>query len=285
MTEDLKRQQQGGRGDTRAAARNHRHATVDADMRTRFTREARAVAALNHPNIVTIHEVDEFGGRPYFAMEHVAGESLRDVIKKGKLGVDDAVQLTMGICEGLHEAHSAGIVHRDIKPGNIIVDKVGKPRIVDFGLATIKGADLGTKLQNAGIGVVNEEASLVDEFGFSSSAIATASATTITVVDGTHYVTSSFGVGDLAISSSAIPLVSVDGTIALDLNVLADTKDGGKTLAVLESGGRRWDADTSAGRRVLLPWASEGVNFTTLTADANVILQCAIEWAAGMERS
>jgi len=121
------------------------HSASNADMRSRFTREARAVAALSHPNIVTIYEVGEWGDRPFFAMEHVVGESLRTVIKQGKLSTDEAVRLTMQICEGLHEAHEAGVVHRDIKPGNIIIDTKGRARILDFGLAMVSGEDKLTK--------------------------------------------------------------------------------------------------------------------------------------------
>ena len=121
------------------------HTASNADMRARFTREARAVAALSHPNIVTIHEVGEFGGRPYFAMEHVVGETLRAVIKQGKLTTNQAVRLTMQVCDGLHEAHEAGVVHRDIKPGNIIIDTKGRARILDFGLAMVSGEDKLTK--------------------------------------------------------------------------------------------------------------------------------------------
>jgi len=121
------------------------HTASNDDMRSRFTREARAVAALSHPNIVTIHEVGEWGGRPFFAMEHVRGETLRAVIKQGKLSTNDAVRLAMQVCEGLHEAHEAGVVHRDIKPGNIIIDTKRRARILDFGLAMVSGEDKLTK--------------------------------------------------------------------------------------------------------------------------------------------
>jgi serine/threonine protein kinase len=121
------------------------HYAGDKDLRERFTREAQATAKLDHPNIVPVYEVGEYQGRPYFAMAHIEGQSLRDVIKDGKLGIDDAVNLTMQICEGLQEAHDAGIVHRDIKPGNIIIDNKGRPRLVDFGLAMVSGEDKLTK--------------------------------------------------------------------------------------------------------------------------------------------
>jgi non-specific serine/threonine protein kinase len=117
----------------------------DDDLRERFTREARAVAALSHPNIVTIHEVGDFNNRPFFAMEHVPGESLRDLIKKVKLSTFDLIDLTTQICEGLQKAHEAGVVHRDIKPGNIIIDNDGRAKILDFGLAMVGGKDKLTK--------------------------------------------------------------------------------------------------------------------------------------------
>jgi len=121
------------------------HLAGNADMRTRFTREAQAAAKLDHPNIVPVYEVGEFQGRPYFAMAHIGGKSLREVIKEGNLSTDEAINLTMQILEGLQDAHEAGIVHRDIKPGNIIIDNKGRPRLVDFGLAMLSGEDKLTK--------------------------------------------------------------------------------------------------------------------------------------------
>jgi|GEM_PF-133211 len=121
------------------------HLCQDEACRKRFTREAQAAAGLDHPNIVPVYEVGEFKGRPFFAMAHIEGQSLREVIKQGKLTVNEVVDLTMQVCEGLYEAHSAGVVHRDIKPGNIIIDKKGKPRLLDFGLATVSGEEKLTK--------------------------------------------------------------------------------------------------------------------------------------------
>lgn len=121
------------------------HLCHDEDCRARFKREAQAAAKLDHSNIVPVYEVGEFKGRPFFAMAHIEGQSLREVIKQGKLTVNEAVDLTMQVCEGLYEAHSAGVVHRDIKPGNIIIDKKGKPRLLDFGLATVSGEEKLTK--------------------------------------------------------------------------------------------------------------------------------------------
>jgi serine/threonine protein kinase/tetratricopeptide (TPR) repeat protein len=121
------------------------HLCQDADCQTRFKREAQAAAKLNHPNIVTIHEVNEFNGRPFFAMEYVEGQSLRELIKGKELPIERVMELAIQICEGLHKAHQSGIVHRDVKPANILIDADGRAKILDFGLATVQGCDHLTK--------------------------------------------------------------------------------------------------------------------------------------------
>jgi serine/threonine protein kinase/Tfp pilus assembly protein PilF len=115
------------------------HVASDADLRTRFTREARAAARLSHPNIVTVFEVGEFNGRPYFAMEHVRGKPLNRHADDKTLTFPEIINLAIQICEGLAEAHSAGVIHRDIKASNIVVDEKGRPRLLDFGLAAVQG--------------------------------------------------------------------------------------------------------------------------------------------------
>ncbi len=117
----------------------------DEEYRSRFKREAQAAAKLDHPNIVTIHEVGEHENRPFFAMRHVTGQSLADIIEQGELTQNEVIDLSTQICEGLHEAHSAGVLHRDIKPSNIIVDTNGRPILLDFGLAAVKGSEKLTK--------------------------------------------------------------------------------------------------------------------------------------------
>jgi tetratricopeptide (TPR) repeat protein/predicted Ser/Thr protein kinase len=121
------------------------HLCQDEDCRTRFKREAQAAAKLSHPNIVHIYEVSEFHGRPFFAMEYIDGPSLRDIIKEKQLSLDRAVALAIQICEGLDKAHQAGVIHRDIKPSNIVLDADGRPRLLDFGLATIRGREKLTR--------------------------------------------------------------------------------------------------------------------------------------------
>ncbi len=113
----------------------------DKEFKARFTREAQSAAALKHPNIVTIYEVSEYNGRPFFAMEHVEGQSLRDHIKSNELDLDSIIDLALGIGDGLCEAHEAGVTHRDVKPANIILDKKGQAKLVDFGLAAVQGGE------------------------------------------------------------------------------------------------------------------------------------------------
>jgi serine/threonine protein kinase/tetratricopeptide (TPR) repeat protein len=121
------------------------HLCQDNDCRKRFKREAQAAAKLDHPNIVTIYEVGEHQGRPFFAMQHVEGRSLRDVIKGKELTPDQAINLAAQICEGLNKAHQAGVIHRDIKPSNIVIDTDGRAKLLDFGLATVAGTDKLTR--------------------------------------------------------------------------------------------------------------------------------------------
>ncbi len=110
----------------------------DKESRSRFKREARAAAQLNHPNIITIHEVSEFKGQPFIAMEHVQGGSLSNYISDRKLSTEEILELAIQISEGLAEAHNQGVIHRDIKPSNILVSDRGRAKIVDFGLASVQ---------------------------------------------------------------------------------------------------------------------------------------------------
>ena len=121
------------------------HLCQDDDCRARFKREARAVAKLNHPNVITIYEVSEHQGRPFFAMELVEGQSLLEMSKGKELGIDRIIELAIQICDGLGAAHDKKVVHRDIKPANIVIDAYGRPKILDFGLAAIQGGELLTK--------------------------------------------------------------------------------------------------------------------------------------------
>jgi non-specific serine/threonine protein kinase len=121
------------------------HLTEDKDNVERFEREAKAAAALSHPNIVTIYDVLEEDDQICIVMEYVDGKSLREVINEYDLGLDKTIDVISQISEGLSQAHQAGIVHRDIKPENIIIDKDARVKILDFGLAKLKGVSKLTK--------------------------------------------------------------------------------------------------------------------------------------------
>jgi serine/threonine protein kinase/tetratricopeptide (TPR) repeat protein len=121
------------------------HLCADDDCRKRFTREAQAAAKLSHPNIIHVYEVSEYQGRPFFAMEHVEGRSLREFSSDKELSIEQILELAIQICEGLNDAHEKGVTHRDIKPSNILIDSHGRAKIVDFGLASVVGSDQLTK--------------------------------------------------------------------------------------------------------------------------------------------
>jgi len=118
---------------------------VNEDDRRRFVHEAQASAALSHPNIATVFEIDESGAQTFIALEYIEGQSLADKIKLGPLKLDDALSIAVQTCEGLQAAHEKEIVHRDIKSQNIMVTTRGQVKILDFGLAKLRGASVVTK--------------------------------------------------------------------------------------------------------------------------------------------
>jgi serine/threonine protein kinase len=118
----------------------------DPDTRRRFVREAQAAAGLDHPNIVTVYEVSEFSGRPFFSMQYIKGKTLQHYCQE-RLPVEEVIDLVEVVANGLSQAHDKGITHRDIKPANIIVDTEMHPKILDFGLAAVRG---GEELTQAG---------------------------------------------------------------------------------------------------------------------------------------
>ncbi|HWH69483.1 MAG TPA: protein kinase, partial [Candidatus Sulfotelmatobacter sp.] len=116
-------------------------AASDPGFAERFNREARALAKLCHPNIVAVYDFGQAHGLHYFIMEYVDGLNLRQLERTSKLSPRQALQIIPQICEALQFAHDEGIVHRDIKPENVLVDKKGRVKIADFGLARILGLE------------------------------------------------------------------------------------------------------------------------------------------------
>src|SRR3954471_3661294 len=131
----------------------HREIASDSAQLERFRREARAVAQFSHPHIVGVIDAGEDDGRPYIVFEYVEGETLKDRIRRcGRLPVDEALAYAIEITRALGAAHSRGIVHRDIKPQNVLIDEEGMAKVTDFGIArtldqeglTADGRVLGT---------------------------------------------------------------------------------------------------------------------------------------------
>ena len=113
------------------------HVAADPDLKQRFEREARTVAALNHPHICTLHDIGNQDGIDFLVMEYLDGQTLAQRLEKGALPLDQALQVAIEIADALDKAHRQGIVHRDLKPANIMLTKAGA-KLLDFGLAKLK---------------------------------------------------------------------------------------------------------------------------------------------------
>ena len=139
--------------DRAVAIKVPRKGQLDSDESEQFLREARAAAQLKHPNIVSVHEVGRDDGQIYIVSDFVDGITLADWITGQQPTPNESAELCRKIFEALHHAHQQGVIHRDLKPGNIMLDKKGEPHIMDFGLAkreagemtmTVDGKILGT---------------------------------------------------------------------------------------------------------------------------------------------
>jgi len=109
--------------------------------KARFRREAQATARLNHPNIVTIHEVGEYHDCPFIAMEYIEGEILDAKIKRARLNLEETTRIIIQVAQGLQAAHELGVIHRDIKPSNICIRRDGRAKVFDFGLARVEDSN------------------------------------------------------------------------------------------------------------------------------------------------
>jgi len=122
-----------------------RHLLCDEDAKARFIHEAKAASALNHTNITTIYEIDEAEGECFISMEYVEGKSIKQLLKEKTLSIQEILDISIQIAEGLNAAHKKAIVHRDIKSDNIMLTDEGLAKIMDFGLAKLKGVSRVTK--------------------------------------------------------------------------------------------------------------------------------------------
>jgi tetratricopeptide (TPR) repeat protein len=142
---------------------------ADPERLRRFEQEARAVAALSHPNILDVHDVGTHEGSPYLVTELLEGESLRDRLRGGGLTVRKAVETAVQIAQGLAAAHEKGIVHRDLKPGNVFVTKGGTVKILDFGIAKLVAPrSLGAPAQATTVVEATEAGTTLGTVGYMS---------------------------------------------------------------------------------------------------------------------
>ncbi|MHC4767380.1 MAG: serine/threonine-protein kinase, partial [Planctomycetota bacterium] len=118
--------------------------TQDDERLSRFEREARLLATLHHPNIAAVYGLEEVEGARYLALEYVEGEDLSVILSRGAIPVDEALSIARQIAEAIEAAHAKGVIHRDLKPGNVKITPDGTAKVLDFGLAKTMVDDPGT---------------------------------------------------------------------------------------------------------------------------------------------
>jgi eukaryotic-like serine/threonine-protein kinase len=134
----------------------HQRYVEDAEYVERFRREARAVAQLGHPNIVTVIDRGEEGGRQFIVFEYIDGESLKDVVdRSGPLPIDRVIEYGLQVAEGLAYAHEQGLVHRDVKPQNVLLNGDGRAKVMDFGIARVLDVERGVTQTGTVLGTSN----------------------------------------------------------------------------------------------------------------------------------
>jgi eukaryotic-like serine/threonine-protein kinase len=118
------------------------HLSSNPQLRERFEREAKAISSLSHPHICPLYDIGQQNGLDYLVMEHLDGETLANRLKKGPLPPDRAMEYAIQITDALDTAHKHGVIHRDLKPGNIMLTKSGA-KLLDFGLAKVRAVEAG----------------------------------------------------------------------------------------------------------------------------------------------
>jgi len=110
---------------------------ADPQRKARFVQEAKAASALNHPNIIVVHDIASDAGTDFIVMEYVPGKTLDELIPRKGMRLGEALKHSVGIADALGKAHAAGIIHRDLKPGNVMVNDQDRAKVLDFGLAKL----------------------------------------------------------------------------------------------------------------------------------------------------